>query len=73
MDREEADIGDGDNDEFEEAQEVVEKPRELPADLPRTLDDRQNFRSYNEETEYYDVWQGMNIYVRLCLDCADET
>lgn len=47
------------DDEFEEAQEQYERPRELPADLPRSLDDRQNFRSYNEETEYYDAWQGV--------------
>lgn len=47
------------NDEFDEAHEHVERPRELPADLPRSLDDRKNFRSYNEDTEYYDAWQGM--------------
>ncbi|CAK4025663.1 Dilute domain-containing [Lecanosticta acicola] len=40
-----------------------ERPRELPADLPRTLDDRQNFRSYNEETEYYDAWQGQSQFL----------
>lgn len=44
---------------FEEAQqEQVERPRELPRDLPKSLDDRQNFSSYNQETEYYDGWQG---------------
>ena len=62
MEHEERDIaGEYDDDEeFEEAQEQVERqrPRELPADLPKSLDDRQNFRSYNEETEYYDAWQG---------------
>lgn len=51
-------------DDFEEAQEEqeqeqLERPRELPKDLPRTLDDRQNFSSYNQETEYYDAWQGV--------------
>ena len=45
-------------DEYQEAQEQRVRPRELPADLPRSLDDRKNFRSYNEETEYYDAWQG---------------
>lgn len=59
MEHDEADVGDGDNEDFTEAQEEVEQPRALPADLPRSLDDRQNFRSYNEETEYYDAWQGM--------------
>ena len=57
MDLEEGEA-DGHEQDFEEAQEQVESPRELPADLPRSLDDRQNFRSYNEETEYYDAWQG---------------
>lgn len=46
--------------EFEEAEQHVEQPRELPSDLPRSLDDRKNFRSYNEETEYYDAWQGLS-------------
>lgn len=35
------------------------KPRELPLDLPRSLDDRRNYPSYNQETEYYDAWQGV--------------
>ena len=36
------------------------KPRELPADLPRSLDDLKTFSVYgNVETEYYDAWQGM--------------
>ena len=35
------------------------RPMELPADLPRSLDDRQSY-SYGppQETEYYDAWQG---------------
>lgn len=45
--------------DFEEAQEEqVERLRELPKDLPKSLDDRQNFSSYSQETEYYDAWQG---------------
>lgn len=35
-----------------------QKPRELPLDLPRSLDDRRSYPSYNQETEYYDAWQG---------------
>ncbi len=35
-----------------------EKLRQLPADLPTSLDDRRNFPSYNQEMEYYDAWQG---------------
>ena len=58
MEREVLEETEPDVEEFEEAQESPGKPRELPADLPRSLDDRKNFRSYNEETEYYDAWQG---------------
>ena len=58
MEREDVDAIEQEFEEFEEAQEHVERPRELPSDLPRSLDDRKNFRSYNEETEYYDAWQG---------------
>lgn len=58
MDPEEKDANGHEDDDFEEAQEEVERPRELPPDLPRSLDDRKNFRSYNEETEYWDAWQG---------------
>jgi len=35
-----------------------ERLRQLPADLPTSLDDRRSFPSYNQETEYYDAWQG---------------
>ena len=42
-------------------EEEVKRPRELPADLPRSLDDRQNFHGYTaQETEYYDAWQGIH-------------
>lgn len=59
MDPEESDTNGHGGDDYEEAQEQLrEKPRELPADLPRSLDDRKNFRSYNEETEFYDAWGG---------------
>lgn len=38
--------------------EEVVRPRQLPADLPKSLDDRQPVRSYGGETEMYDAWQG---------------
>ena len=59
MERDDVNATEEDYEDFEEAGKEVERPRELPADLPRSLDDRQNFRSYNEETEYYDAWQGL--------------
>ena len=42
---------------FEE--EVLARPRPLPDDLPKSLDDRQPVRHYGGETEMYDAWQGM--------------
>lgn len=46
-------------DEFEDAIEEPSK-RELPADLPRSLDDRVAPVNYAQETEYYDAWQGQS-------------
>lgn len=34
------------------------RPRQLPADLPKSLDDRQPVKSFGGETEMYDAWQG---------------
>lgn len=42
---------------FEDAEEVP-RPRALPPDLPKSLDDRQPIRHYAGETEMYDAWQG---------------
>ncbi|KAK6413623.1 Allantoicase, partial [Oleoguttula sp. CCFEE 5521] len=47
----------------EEQQQSPVKPRELPADLPRSLDDRRNVPSYGQETEYYDAWQGQSQFL----------
>ncbi|OQN99847.1 hypothetical protein B0A48_14617 [Cryoendolithus antarcticus] len=47
----------------EDEQQSPAKPRELPADLPRLLDDRRNVPSYGEETEYYDAWQGQSQFL----------
>jgi hypothetical protein len=48
------------HDDDQQGFEEQPKPRELPADLPRSLDDRKPFSAYgNVETEYYDAWQGM--------------
>ena len=57
--------------EFEEEEEEEEEdlgtgPRELPSDLPRSLDDRRNYTSYNQETEYYDAWQGEEACLSAC-------
>ena len=34
------------------------EPRQLPSDLPRSLNDRMQHQSYGGETEMYDGWQG---------------
>ncbi|KAI9666602.1 MAG: hypothetical protein M1821_004538 [Bathelium mastoideum] len=39
------------------------RPRQLPDDLPRSLDDRKNFPSYRTETEVYDAWQGQSQFL----------
>ena len=40
------------------------KPRELPADLPTSLDDRRRAPEYAGETEMYDGWQGGHLPFR---------
>ncbi|THW05314.1 hypothetical protein D6D25_08211, partial [Aureobasidium pullulans] len=50
--------------EEEHGFDELPKPRELPADLPRSLDDRRTFSGYgNVETEYYDAWQGQSQFL----------
>lgn len=34
------------------------KPRPLPADLPKSLNDRRIPAELVQETEFYDAWQG---------------
>ena len=43
--------------ESDEGEEAA-APRQLPPDLPKSLDDRQPVRSFGGETEMYDAWQG---------------
>jgi len=37
-------------------------PRQLPPDLPRSLDDRRSAPAFETETEIYDAWQGSPPY-----------
>lgn len=46
------------HDSHSEDEQPLPKPRELPLDLPRSLDDRKSVPAYTQETEYYDAWQG---------------
>lgn len=52
------DLGDSDGGGFGEEQ--PQKPRALPADLPKSLDDRRMVSAeLVQETEMYDGWQGL--------------
>ena len=42
---------------------AADKPRQLPDDLPKSLDDRRAVRSFGGETEIYDAWQGRAQYL----------
>lgn len=39
-------------------EEPQARPRPLPLDLPKSLDDRRPLSSYGGETEFWDGWQG---------------
>lgn len=55
------DFGDPDGGGF--GDEQPRKPRELPADLPKSLDDRRHFKEPVGETEFYDGWQGQSQFL----------
>ena len=58
MDMDSGDLGGGFGGE-EVPAEVVKRPRALPDDLPKSLDDRRSVpNQYMGETEMYDAWQG---------------
>ena len=44
--------------------EAPTQARQLPSDLPTSLDDRRTVNIMNEETEMYDAWQGMCLIAR---------
>lgn len=50
--------GKGDYDDDGEDDDIARKPRPLPDDLPRSLDDRRSVPTFGTETEMYDAWQG---------------
>nr|POE47987.1 dilute domain-containing protein c25b8.08 [Quercus suber] len=63
------DYGNGHHD-IKEEEESAELHNVLPSDLPRSLDDRQNYASYHQETEYYDAWQAPSIAKPLTFNLA---
>ncbi|KAL8948755.1 MAG: hypothetical protein Q9222_005080 [Ikaeria aurantiellina] len=57
---------DSPNGSFDDVNSISEepfRPRQLPADLPKSLDDRQPVRSTGAETEMYDAWQGQSQFL----------
>lgn len=55
MDHDGGDLGGGFDEEV-----MGNKPRALPDDLPKSLNDRRSVPVFAQETEMYDAWQGMN-------------
>ncbi|OJJ44265.1 hypothetical protein ASPZODRAFT_71792 [Penicilliopsis zonata CBS 506.65] len=45
----------------------VTKPRALPDDLPKSLDDRRSEPVFRPETEIYDAWQGQSQFLSTPL------
>ena len=46
-------------DHFEDESDPFNRPRQLPPDLPTSLDDRRKAPVFGGETEIYDAWQGV--------------
>jgi hypothetical protein len=64
------DIGDphtGEENGLDEIGEERPRPRRLPDDLPKSLDDRRTADTFGTETEIYDAWQGV-LMVELYQD-----
>ena len=55
----------GEHNSVVEEVEKKPRPRQLPLDLPTSLDDRRQVRSYAGETEMYDGWQGTDSCLSL--------
>lgn len=66
------DSGDVHEDEHDVAEEPT-SPRQLPPDLPKSLDDRRTVLNIGAETEMYDAWQGgPTISVKKNLQKAED-
>ncbi|KAL9596978.1 MAG: hypothetical protein Q9219_005447 [cf. Caloplaca sp. 3 TL-2023] len=57
------DIANGLGEDSNGFHDEVVQPRQLPADLPKSLDDRQPVKNYAGETEIYDAWQGQSQFL----------
>ncbi|EEH08621.1 DIL and Ankyrin domain-containing protein [Histoplasma capsulatum G186AR] len=52
-----------DGDDGEGENDTAPKPRQLPDDLPTSLDDRRSVPTFGPETEIYDAWQGQSHFL----------
>jgi len=50
--------------DLEEVETLTPQRKVLPTDLPLSLDDRKAPRGYDDETEFYDAWQGGLQYLK---------
>lgn len=57
---------------FSEEPSSPYKPRQLPPDLPTSLDDRRHTPAIGEETEIYDAWQGKDPSLSTLSTWTDE-
>lgn len=54
----------GEQDHAAEEVESSPRPRQLPSDLPTSLDDRRAPASFDPGVEVYDAWQGRMLSSR---------
>ncbi len=50
--------------------EEVSTPRQLPADLPKSLDDRRDLPAFGVTEEIYDAWQGARFVPTVISHCT---
>ncbi|KAI9884555.1 MAG: hypothetical protein M1823_003650 [Watsoniomyces obsoletus] len=51
------------HEEDHSVEEEVPTPRQLPADLPKSLDDRRDLPTFGVTEEIYDAWQGQSQFL----------
>ncbi len=56
---------------MESPEDEAPKPRQLPSDLPTSLNDRRSVPVFNQETEIYDAWAGTAYPLTLTAASAD--
>ncbi|KAI9842410.1 MAG: hypothetical protein M1837_007155 [Sclerophora amabilis] len=57
------DLGDPHSEEENASDDEQDEIRQLPDDLPKSLNDRRNAPTFVDETEMYDAWQGQSQFL----------